>query len=133
MAIVTAGITASWDSTAIGEVTEIKWIQGGGLPQSRGSTAADSRPWSMDLGTIELSCLGVSAFSSTAGGNVTSFVNQWGRKATLCIGGTARDSRQTAVIVTVNLTTKAICQTLDLGAKVNDAWRYKSTFRIVQE
>lgn len=124
MAHVTAGITARWDTTALGEITELKWVQGGGLPQSRGSTVAGARPWSLDLGTIEVSHLSSSALG---------YLSQWGRKATLAIGGTAKDSRNTASIVTVNLTTKAICQTLDLGAKVNDVWRYKSTFKIVQE
>jgi hypothetical protein len=125
MAHVTAGITAQWDATALGEITEIKWTHGGGLPQSRGSTVAGTRPWSLDLGTIDISHL-----SAEAVGNVT---QQWGRKATLAIGGTARNSLNTASIVTVNLTTKAICQTLDIGAKVNDVWRYKSTFKIVME
>lgn len=121
---VTAGVTATWDTTALGEITELKWIQGNGLPQSRGSTAAGSKPWSMDCGTIEVSCLSGSAISS---------VGQWGRKATIAIGGTARDSINTSLVVSVNFTTKAIFQTLDIGAKVNDVWRYKGTFKIVQE
>lgn len=123
MAHVTAGITASWGSTALGDITEIKWTHGGGLPQSRGSTVAGTRPWSLDLGTIE-----VTSLSDKLGD-----INQWGRKGTLSIGGTARSNTATATIITVNLTTKAICQTLDIGAKVNDVWRYKGTFKIVQE
>jgi hypothetical protein len=33
----------------------------------------------------------------------------------------------------LTVTTKAICQTLDISAKVNDVYRLKSTFRIVRE
>lgn len=112
MAVATTGITAAWGSTALGEVTEIKWVHGGSLPQSRGATAAGTKPWSLDLGTVEVSFLAATA---------STVVGQWGRKGTLLIGGTA------------TLTTKAVVQTLDIGAKVNDVWRYKGTFKIVQE
>jgi len=33
----------------------------------------------------------------------------------------------------VNVTTKAICQTLELGGKVQDVWRYKAVYKIVKE
>lgn len=123
MAHVTAGITATWNSTRLGDIAEIKWTHGGSLPQSRGSTVADTRPWSMDLGTIE-----ITSYSDKLGDTA-----QWGRKATLAIGGTARSNTSTASVVTISLTTKAVLQTLDIGAKVNDVWRYKGTFKIVQE
>lgn len=123
MAIATAGITVTWDSTALGDITEIKWKQGDGLPQSRGSSAANTKPWTFAAGTVEISSLSTSAGA----------IGQYGRKATLAIGGTARSHSATATVITVNLSTKAICQTLDLGAKVNDAWRYKGTFKIVME
>lgn len=123
MALVTAGITAAWGSTALGEVTEIKWTKGGGLPQSRGSTVAGTRPWSLDLGSVEVSFLAATA---------STVMGQWGCKGTLSIGGSVQNTK-TATATVVTLTTKAICQTLDLGAKVNDAIRYKGTFKIVQE
>jgi hypothetical protein len=115
---VTAGITAKWGTTSLGDITELKWLNGGGLPQAR-----SGGPWSFDLGTIE-----VTSLSPTLGDT-----SQWGKKATLAIGGTARSHTATATVITVSLTTKAICQTLDMGAKVNDVWRYKGTFKIVQE
>lgn len=123
MALVTAGVTASWGSTALGEVTELKWTHGGGLPQSRGATAGNPPPWSLDLGTVEVSFLAATA---------ANLVTQWGSKATLSFGGQCRN-KPTATPTVVTLTTKAICQRLDIGAKVNDAWRYKGTFKIVQE
>jgi hypothetical protein len=122
MAIPTSGVTATFNGTALGEITEIKWLVGGGLPQGRGSTAATAY-WSMDAGSIEI----------TAFGTALNTVNQWGRKAVLAVGGTARVATATATIITVNLSCKAICQTLDIGAKVNDVWRHKGTFKIVLE
>jgi len=123
MAIFSSGITASFGGTAIGEITEIKWLVGGGLPQGRGGTAGVSVPWSFDAGSIEIAAFGTALNS----------VNQWGRKAVLAVGGTSRVATATATIVTVNLSCKAICQTLDIGAKVNDVWRHKGTFKIVLE
>lgn len=122
MALVTAGITASWGSTALGEVTEIKWTKGGGLPQSRGTTG-NVKPWSLDLGTVEVSFLAATA---------ATIMDQWGLKNTLSIGGSVKNT-ETSPAQTVTLTTKAIVQTLDLGAKVNDVIRYKGTFKIVME
>ena len=129
MAFPTAGITATWNSQLLGEISEIRWVYGGGLPQSRGATGTTHVPWSMDLGTIEISSYG------TALGAFANFgaSNTYGRKHVLAIGGTTRVASATATIVTINLTTKAICQTLDLGAKVNEAWQTKGTFKIVLE
>jgi hypothetical protein len=121
-AIVTSGITASWGGTALGDITEIKWLVGGGLPQGRGGTTGTAY-WSMDAGSIEITAFGT-ALNST---------NQWGRKAVLAVGGTAAVATATATIITVNLSCKAICQTLDIGAKVNDVWRHKGTYKIVLE
>jgi hypothetical protein len=123
MAIPTSGITATFNGTALGEITEIKWLAGGSLPQSRGVTTGTAVPWSLDIGSIEIAAFGT---------NLNRF-NQWGLKAVLAVGGTARVASATATIVTVNLSCKAVCQTLDIGAKVNDAWRHKGTFKIVLE
>jgi hypothetical protein len=121
-AIVTSGITASWGGTALGDITEIKWLVGGGLPQGRGGTAGTAY-WSMDAGSIEITAFGTALNRSS----------EWGRKAVLAVGGTARVATATATIITVALSCKAICQTLDIGAKVNDVWRHKGTFKIVLE
>ena len=127
-AIVTSGITATWGGTALGDITEIKWVFGGGMPQGRGGSGTTASGgtatyWSMDAGTIEI----------TAFGTALARTDQWGRKATLAVGGTARVATATATVITVNLSCKAVCQTLDLGAKVNDVWRHKGTFKIVLE
>ena len=105
------GVIVNWRGSPIGEVTEYRVAVGGGLPQSRGAAGA----WSMDLGTVELSSL------STATG-ATINVSEYGMKGLLAFSGSG-----------IALTTKAICQTLDISAKVNDVYRIKSVFRIVKE
>jgi hypothetical protein len=106
-----AGVTATWNSTAFGEVTDIKVAVGGGLPLARGSTAA-SMAWAFDAGTIEIACLQTANIAMT----------QFGKKATLGISGGG-----------LTFTTKAICQSLQLAGKVNDVARYAATFKIVLE
>lgn len=106
MANVCAGVTATWDSVAFGELTEIKVQAGGSLPLGRDSLFA------VDAGTIEIACL--------ATANIT--MAQHGRRATLEIGGGG-----------LTFTTKAICQSLQLAGKVNDVARYSATFKISKE
>ena len=106
MATECAGVTATWNSVAFGEVTEITVDAGGGLPLGRDSTFA------VDAGTIQIACL--------ATANIT--MAQHGLKATLDISGGG-----------LTFTTKAICQSLQLAGKVNDVARYTATFKISKE
>lgn len=106
MANVCTGVTATWDSVAFGEVTDIKVDVGGSLPLGRDSLFA------VDAGTIEVSCL--------ATANIT--MAQHGRKATLALSGGG-----------LTFTTKAVCQRLQLAGKVNDVARYSATFKISKE
>jgi hypothetical protein len=106
MATECAGVTATWNSTAFGEVTDIKVVAGGSLPIGRDSTFA------LDAGTIEIACL--------ATANIT--MTQHGLKAVLDLSGGG-----------MTFTTKAICQSLQLAGKVNDVARYSATFKIVKE
>jgi hypothetical protein len=101
-----AGVTATWNSTPFGEVTDIKVIAGGNLPIGRDSTFA------LDAGTIEIACL--------ATANIT--MAQHGLKATLSLAGGG-----------MTFSSKAICQSLQLTGKVNDVARYSATFKIVKE
>ena len=123
MAHYAAGVTASWMGTAFGDITELRTNYGGNLPQGRGSTAAGSTPWSLDLGTIEVFSLSTAALS----------IGSWGRKGVLAIGGTARDYTATATVLSVGFTTKAICTQLQSTGKVQDVWKYQGTFKIVKE
>jgi hypothetical protein len=114
------GVTVNWRGTAIGEVTEYRIGAGGSLPMSRGSTVAGFSPWAMDMGTVELASVATNT-AATASLSLCS-LNQYGTKGELSFSAAG-----------ITLTTKAICQTLDITAKVNDVYRVKAAFRIVKE
>ena len=104
------GVVVSWRGTDIGEVTEYRFAAGGSLPLGRG--VAGGKPWALDAGTVELASVSTAAMK----------LSEYGTKGLLSFVGGG-----------LTLTTKAICQTLDVSAKVNDVYRLKSVFRIVQE
>jgi len=106
MANVCTGVSVTWCSTALGEVTEIDVNVGGGLPLGRDST------YSVDAGTITLKCLSTAALG----------LSQYGIQGTLAITGGG-----------LTLTHKAICQTLTLSGRVNDVARYGATFKLVRQ
>jgi len=116
MAAPCTGVSVAWRGTAIGEVSEFRVAAGGSLPLARGSTAATSGAWSLDMGTVELSSF------STAQSGVALGLGEYGRKGLLSFTGGG-----------LTLTTKAILQTLDVSAKVQDVYRFKGTFKIVKE
>jgi len=102
------GVTVSWRGNAIGEVTEYRVNAGGSLPLARQGVFA------VDAGTVEVSSLSTSSSAIS--------LSQYGTKGVLSFGGSG-----------LTFSTKAICQTLDISAKVNDVYRLKGVFRIVQE
>ena len=106
MATECAGVTASWNSTNFGEVVEIKVNAGGSMPLARAST------WTLDAGTIDISCLS----------NANVSLAQYGKKATLAISGGG-----------LTFSTKAVCERVQLSGKVNDIARYAVTFKITPE
>lgn len=106
MANVCTGVSVTFNSVALGEVTEITTNIGGGLPLGRGSA------WAFDAGTIDIKCLSSAQIS----------IATYGKKATLAITGGG-----------LTVSTKAICQTLQMAGKVNDVARYSATFKIALE
>jgi hypothetical protein len=104
------GVTVNWRGTEIGEVSEFRVGAGGGLPLARG--VSGGKPWAIDAGTVELASFSTAAMK----------LSEYGTKGLLSFSGGG-----------LTLTTKAICQTLDIAGKVNDVYRLKSVFRIVQE
>lgn len=106
MATVCTGVSVTWASVSLGEVTEIDVNVGGSLPLGRDST------FSVDAGTITLKCLSTAAIG----------LSQYGLQGTLAITGGG-----------LTLTTKAICQTLTLSGRVNDVARYGATFKLVRQ
>ena len=99
------GTTVTWLGSQIGEVAQIRYLAGGSLPIARSGGV-----FAVDAGTVEVSSFG------------TVSVSQQGLKGTLAISSQL-----------VSVTTKAVLLSVDIGATVNDAWRVKSTFRIVKE
>jgi hypothetical protein len=106
MAINCAGVFASWDGVALGEVTKIDIQRGGALPMARGSN------WTLDAGAIEITSLSTAQLTAA----------QYGKKSTLIFTGGGLDA-----------TTKAICQTLRATGTVNDVTRYVGIFKISME
>jgi hypothetical protein len=105
MAINAAGVTVSWNSVPFQEVVDLKVLHGGDLPISRGSTLT---PFSLDLGAIDVVCLGTA--------NCT--LANYGKRATFEVAGPG-----------VVFTHKAIFQRLAVEKKVNDVQRHTVTLR----
>ena len=105
MAINAAGVTVSWNSVSFTEVIGLTILHGGDLPISRGSTGS---PFSLDLGTIDVVCLGTANCTPA----------NYGKRATFQVTGPG-----------VVFTHKAIFQRLSVEKKVNDVQRHTVTLR----
>jgi hypothetical protein len=105
MATRSGGVTVTWNSVSFQEVVDLKFTHGGSLPSSRGSTGS---PFAVDLGTIDVVCLGTANCS----------VANYGRRATFQITGPG-----------FTFTHKAIVERLNVEKKINDVERYTVTLR----
>ena len=105
MAIDAVGVTISWNGVTFDEVVDLKVLHGGDLPISRGGGGS---PFALDLGTIDVVCLGTA--------NCTT--DNSGRRATFQVSGPG-----------VVFTHKAIFQRLAVEKKVNDVQRHTVTLR----
>ena len=103
MATYSAGVTATWNGTNFGEVTELSVTHGGAMPLARAST------WTLDVGTIEIKCL-TTANISTA---------NYGKRSLLTITGGGLAYRGTAVL-----------EKFTLAGVVNDVSRYAVTLKV---
>ncbi|NDG20056.1 MAG: hypothetical protein EB117_17585 [Betaproteobacteria bacterium] len=106
MATACAGVSVTWGGAALQEVVDIKATAGGSLPIGRDSTFA------LDGGTIEIVCLHTANIS----------LAERGLKKTLAFSGGG-----------VDLSVKAVLQTLAVSGKVNDVARYTATYKLVFE
>lgn len=100
-----AGVTVTWNAVAFQEVVDLRVSFGGGLPISRGGNGA---PFAVDLGTIDVVCLGTANCS----------IANYGRRATFQVSGPG-----------VVFTHKAIFERLSVEKKVNDVQRNTVTLR----
>ena len=107
MATYAAGVTVTWNSVQFQEVVDLKILHGGDLPISR--SGSGSSAFALDLGTIDVVCLG-SANCTLA---------NYGKRATFQVTGPG-----------VTFSHKAIFQRLSVEKKVNDVERYTVTLRL---
>jgi hypothetical protein len=103
MADYSAGVTATWNGVAFSEVSELRVTHGGALPLARAST------WTLDVGTIEMSCL-TTANISTA---------NYGKRSLITIAGGG-----------LAYSGKAVLEKFTLAGKVNDVSRYTVTLKV---
>ncbi len=104
MAIACAGVTVTWNSVPFQEVREIRVEGPGSLPGGR------LTPWTLDLGTIEVSCLGTANISSA----------QYGKRLVLGIQGGG-----------ISWSADCIYQTYRIEGVVNDVTRYTVSFKVM--
>jgi hypothetical protein len=109
MATNAAGVTVFWNSVPFQEVIDLKILHGGDLPISRGSAGT---PFALDLGTIDVVCLGTANCTPA----------NYGKRATFQVTGPG-----------ISFGHKAIFQRLAIEEKVNDVQRYTVTLRLSPE
>lgn len=102
MATFSTGISATFGSTTLTEMTGLSWNWGGGMPAGRGV------PFQAVLGQVTIETIG----SATTA--------LYGTRASLSITGGG-----------VNLTATAVCTDLAVTAEVNGIARYAYTFDIL--
>lgn len=105
MATPAAGITATWDNVSFSEVVDLKVSLGGNLPISR----QGDPPFSLDLGTIDVVCLGSQNCDAS----------KYGKRAMFVISGAGS-----------SFSHKAIFEKVTVDRKVNDVERYTVTLRL---
>jgi len=103
MASYATGVTATWDGTSFGEVTELNVTHGGSLPLARAST------WTLDVGTIEMKCLSTANISTAT----------YGKRATVSISGGG-----------LAYSGQAVLEKFTLAGTVNDVARYSVTLKV---
>jgi hypothetical protein len=103
MATYAAGVTATWNGVDFGEVSEVRVTHGGALPLARTST------WTLDLGTIEMSCFATANISTA----------NYGKRSLFTIAGGGLAYQATAVL-----------ERLTLQGVANDVARYGVTLKI---
>lgn len=106
MATYSTGITATWGSVTFAEVQGLAWSYGGAGGKGWSS------PWSDELGSVQISCLGTAGVGTG---------NQ-GTKNTLTITGGG-----------MSLTCPAIYESVQAQAELNGVTRYQVTLKILDQ
>ena len=105
MAIYSTGITATWGSVTFGEMQSLSWNYGGAGAKGRDA------PWSDEIGTISIQCLGDAGTPANVG-----------QRNTLSItgGGCA-------------LTVPAVYESLSVDAELNGVTRSTVSLKILDQ
>jgi hypothetical protein len=104
VATYSTGITATFDGTTFGEVTDLAWSYGGGPAKGR------SVVWTDELGSVSVTCL------STTGIAIASY----GLRGDLSITGGG-----------AGLTCKAVYEGLSVAPELNGITRFTVTLKIL--
>lgn len=104
MATRSAGISVQWDSVPFEEVTDLQVQYGGGQPKGR------STPWTDEVGTVSVACLGTTNVSTS----------KYGERKELTISGGG-----------VSLTLNAIYEQVTAQPELNGVTRFGVTFRLL--
>ena len=103
MATYATGVTATWNNLAFGEVAELRVTHGGAMPLAR------ARTWTLDVGTIEMSCFATANISTA----------NYGKRSLITIAGGGLGYQATAVL-----------EKFTLQGVVNDVARYSVTLKV---
>jgi len=104
VATYSAGITATWNGVSFQEVTGLTWTYGGGPAKGRDT------PWTDEVGTCTVDCLG---------SNNTSTSN-YGVRASLVISGGGQ-----------TLTTYALWESVSVASEVNGVTRFSVSLKLL--
>lgn len=106
MATYSTGITATWASVTFGEMQSLSWTYGGGGAKGRDD------PWTDELGTVSIQCLGATGISTANNGDRG--------QLTITGGGCA-------------LTTYAVWESFSVDAELNGVTRYTVSLKILDQ
>lgn len=106
MATYSTGITATWGSVTFREMQSLSWNWSGAGAKGR------SAPWTDEIGTVSIQCLGAAGLS----------VDKAGERQQLAITGGGCD-----------LTTYAVWESLSVDAELNGVTKYTVTLKILDQ
>jgi len=104
VATYSTGITATWGSVTFGEMQSLSWTWGGGGAKGR------SAPWSDEIGSVSIQCLGGTGISTANAG--------LRQQLTITGGG-------------CTLTTYAIWDSVAVDAELNGVTKYSVSLKIL--
>lgn len=104
MAAYSTGVSVTWNGIAFQEITGLSWTYGGGPAKGR------SAPWTDDVGSVSVECLGTNNIGTS----------NYGVRAQLVIAGGGQ-----------SLTKYAVWESLGVASEVNGVTRYTVTLKLL--